>query len=350
MPAIEDLPGHSDLLIAGPLTDSEAPEALAQLQEKLDVSVAAIEAEQPRTGFPVRKAVAVVLVAAATLAVVLGAAAGTQAENVDRSKVAQEELSQDIEGLYLKQCPLCVAEGFRECECGWASQIGACDNYDHKCCWHCCCNHEDTWNDGQGWQNAPAVDRWYAQGYDCNAAYTTWQAEWSPSKAQWCCLHEGKGCSSYTPMEVDQYNCDAGYANWQGGWSEQKKAWCCLHTGTGCESEHSDYATGYDCSAGHLRNMNYQWGWSLRKRAWCCAHEGVACNKAWYQHVGGVFTGNPWALAMTLILPCLVLGYIYRIYYQRRQDEIRRYWEARAYDDGYDAGCLGTRRAYCAPC
>jgi len=45
------------------------------------------------------------------------------------------------------------------------------------------------------------------------------------TKKVWCCHHLGDGC---------EYNCDAGSDLWEEDWSEDKKAWCCVAEGRGC--------------------------------------------------------------------------------------------------------------------
>eukprot|EP00913_Durusdinium_trenchii_P035450 g33176.t1 len=39
--------------------------------------------------------------------------------------------------------------------------------------------------------------------FDCNAALSNFFRAWSPSKKQWCCTQEGKGCEGNSPPHVD---------------------------------------------------------------------------------------------------------------------------------------------------
>ncbi|CAK9047526.1 Insulin-degrading enzyme [Durusdinium trenchii] len=98
--------------------------------------------------------------------------------------------------------------------------------------------------------------------FDCNAALSNFFRAWSPSKKQWCCTQEGKGCEGNSPPHVDPgfgmvwkhvqvhgywtwqavggghvklpYDCHAGLANFQIGWSSGKRAWCCSKQHLGC--------------------------------------------------------------------------------------------------------------------
>jgi len=210
-----------------------------------------------------RTAIAASLVLAATAGLVYGFVSGSNElqHEPKRGEVVVTEVSDEIEGLYMTTCSGCHfgnAQGNNQCECGWASQPGACQKPDPQCCWACCCGQQ-----GNSWADQ-GVDDQYSQGYDCNAAYGNWQLEWSGEKKQYCCLSAGLGCSGASYSHVGgSYDCDAGFGAWQGDWSEAKRTYCCMNTGKGCDSYYGAARHRYSRYTGGYVNGDQHYFWAF---------------------------------------------------------------------------------------
>eukprot|EP00408_Alexandrium_pacificum_P061281 CAMPEP_0171167174 /NCGR_PEP_ID=MMETSP0790-20130122/7069_1 /TAXON_ID=2925 /ORGANISM="Alexandrium catenella, Strain OF101" /LENGTH=369 /DNA_ID=CAMNT_0011631995 /DNA_START=1 /DNA_END=1111 /DNA_ORIENTATION=+ len=98
---------------------------------------------------------------------------------------------------------------------------------------------------------------------------------WSDHKRQWCCQHQGLGCTTTSAP----FDCLAGLSNWQRGWSEPKKDWCCRNQNRGCVTTTIEFTKSttramFDCGTGYA---NWMHGWSDSKKDWCCRFENVGC-------------------------------------------------------------------------
>ncbi|CAE7632301.1 hypothetical protein AK812_SmicGene40765 [Symbiodinium microadriaticum] len=61
--------------------------------------------------------------------------------------------------------------------------------------------------------------------FDCKTGLSTWQRGWSDNKKDWCCLHEGRGCTSF--------DCTGSVHSMPSG----QREWCCQHFQKGCPPE-----------------------------------------------------------------------------------------------------------------
>merc|ERR1719401_876048 len=60
---------------------------------------------------------------------------------------------------------------------------------------------------------------------------------WTLEQAEWCCLHEGVGCTTSSTTTRPLYNCAL---NSNGGvrlWSYGKRDYCCRHHDRGCKQK-----------------------------------------------------------------------------------------------------------------
>uniref|UniRef100_A0A7S2NG73 Uncharacterized protein n=1 Tax=Zooxanthella nutricula TaxID=1333877 RepID=A0A7S2NG73_9DINO len=96
-------------------------------------------------------------------------------------------------------------------------------------------------------------------------------AFWSQDRSSWCCMHQGRGCSTTPPPTTSRmpYDCHAGLIDWESGWAWAKKEWCCKNIGTGCPPTTT---APYECSG-------LTTGWDFGQRYWCCWHKGTGCNQ-----------------------------------------------------------------------
>lgn len=93
--------------------------------------------------------------------------------------------------------------------------------------------------------------------FDCNAGYNEWPLQWvkgwTGAKKIYCCKSVGRGCATELPppsglppsgvpgeADVGPYDCDAGYHNCfhclKQQWSPTKLQWCCTNQNKGCQS------------------------------------------------------------------------------------------------------------------
>lgn len=132
---------------------------------------------------------------------------------------------------------------------------------NHKRQW--CCQHQ-----GLGCTTTSAP-------FDCLAGLSNWQRGWSGQKKDWCCRHQNRGCTTTTrlvttPTTRAIFDCGTGYANWMMGWSDSKKDWCCRFENIGCTTVTSTTSLPYECDVVGT-------DWSDVKRDWCCNYQGKGC-------------------------------------------------------------------------
>jgi len=142
--------------------------------------------------------------------------------------------------------------------------------------------------------------------FDCNADFQHWHLAWAEAKADWCCQHANRGCSSAPPststhsvtMPPAHFDCQAGYSNWEAGWAPAKKSWCCQHVGRGCQhpvrtvpstttSSMARPTTPQSTTLAPMASMpfncdeahaNHELEWSQAKHTWCCTNLGRGCS------------------------------------------------------------------------
>ena len=89
--------------------------------------------------------------------------------------------------------------------------------------------------------------------YNCNDGLDTL---WTKEKKAFCCA-QGVGCSA-----SGQYNCDDGMSG--GEWTLEKKDWCCKHEGLGCTTTSLTFP---DCT---LPGGGDSSNWTRHIHSWCC--------------------------------------------------------------------------------
>jgi len=129
--------------------------------------------------------------------------------------------------------------------------------------------------------------------FDCSTGFSML---WSPKRADWCCVHKGRGCyrrevdkedneaeaaaseivSSERTTSEGSYDCLVGYPQWIARWSGEKKAWCCKHANRACPTTVIATTTSVEYSCIVWRPEEDQ-KWSPTKRDWCCKHENKGC-------------------------------------------------------------------------
>lgn len=144
----------------------------------------------------------------------------------------------------------------------------------------CCAHHNlacDQWNcvegDPPAWVDAKRdfCCRTTNQGcvtttgklYDCNIDWLQWEEKWSDEQKTWCCVHEQRAC--------DPYDCEEGDET---SWFRVKQQFCCLKNGRGCTTTKAPF----DCSGDRA---NWEALWAPDRKTWCCVYQNIACD-AWH--------------------------------------------------------------------
>jgi len=134
-------------------------------------------------------------------------------------------------------------------------------------------NGGDGCQDVHDWDNYPAARR----GFCCKEHHVgciefscigVSYSGWSSQKQQYCCAHQGVGCTTTTMLiHVQRVNhCQEDLKSWETSWSRAKKKACCKESGFGCEE--------YDCTSDL---GDWQSHWPPAKQGWCCLNKHLGC-------------------------------------------------------------------------